>query len=423
MDETNQSTDGVGQLRDAVTRAEATLAAQQAGLSPSQEQDIASRASDGADGFSSNADGLRAAAQAHRDAEAAKVTRPPPPPASDIVSGEPGGQQKITLDGDKPLSALNAAKALSDLHRAQQAEIDAYEAAFAEQGVSWEDVLNGNAPAGDQRNPSDAATSQTSELEQAKNQAAEAQAQAEQKRQQLEAERQHRLTYDLMSDQVRHQRYLISGAAMEVQRAFPDIRTEQDLKDAWVKNPQRAAEFTRVADALQGKALEAEALEKRAADVAKEVNKARAKAEDEKFLAAHPEYDSKEAPALQRQALASLKGAGFQEDELTRAWNGDAPLHMRDHRVQNFIASHTRLAQENAELKERLGIAEQGLRTSRIPKNVPPVSKPGVGSDESAGGYRDIATARRTVARATGDRASVLAGMDLLKAMRAARRV
>jgi hypothetical protein len=162
---------------------------------------------------------------------------------------------------------------------------------------------------------------------------------------------------------------------------------------------------------------------RRAEAVAKEVNKARAKTEDEKFLAAHPEYDSKEAPALQRQALASLKSAGFQEDELTRVWNGDAPLHMRDHRVQNFIADHTRLAQENAALKERLGIAERGLQTGRIPKNVPPVSRPGVSSDQQPGAYQELAAKRRAIARATGDRASVLAGMDLLKAMRAARRV
>jgi hypothetical protein len=406
-------------------QAEAAALAQQAGLSPSYEQDVASRASDGADGFSGNADGLRAAAQAHRDAEAAKVARPPPPPASDIVSGEPGGQQKIVLDGgDKPLSALNAAKALTDLHRQQQAEIDAYEAAFAEQGVSWEDVLNGNTPAADQRNPGDAPTAQTSELEQAKHQAAEAQWQAEQQRQELEAERQQRLTYEQMTDEARHQRYLLNGAFQEMVRLFPDIATPQDLQRTWMQNPQRAAQFSNIAKALEDKATVAEALERRAQDVAKEVNKSRAKSEDARFLEAHPEYDDpKQAPALQKQALASLKGAGFPEDELTRAWNGDVPLHMRDHRVQNFIADHTRLAQENAELKERLGIAEQSVARGRIPKSVPPVSKPGVGSDESASGVRELASARRAVARATGERASALAGAELLLAMRAARRV
>jgi hypothetical protein len=245
----NQTTDTGTDLQ-----AEAAALAQQAGLSPSMEQDRAARAGSFDDGYSSHADGLTQAAADHRAAMDAKAARPPPPPASDLVAG-PGEAQKITIDGDKPLSALNAAKALTDLHRQQQAEIDAYEAAFAEQGVSWEDVLNGQAPA-DQRTGEAPTTQQgPSDAERA----AQAQAEADQARQQLEAERQQRLTYDLMSDQVRHQRYLISGAAMEVQRMFPEIRTEQDLKDAWVKNPQRAAEFTRVADALQGKALEAEA--------------------------------------------------------------------------------------------------------------------------------------------------------------------
>jgi hypothetical protein len=391
-------------------------------LPPSHEQAQQERATDLEGNWTDTSAGLAAAANALAEAREAAQGRPPPPPASDIVSGVPGEPQVVTLEGDpsKPISARRAAESLSALHAAQEQEIAQYEAAFANAGVSWQDVLDGKVPMPGAAEAPAAAQPQTSaELETARQQAAAAQAEAEQQRQLYESERLQRQAFDQMNDQVRHQRYLLMGAAQEVQRLFPDIVTQQDLQNAWVKNPQRAAEFTRLGNALESKALEAEALERRAQDVGRQANKSEAKRQDDLFLAAHPEYDdAKQAPALQRAALTSLKSAGFAEEELTRAWQGEAPLHLRDHRVQSFIADHTRLQQENALLKAQLGQGRTNGRSApaRLP---PPVQAPGVAGSPTRGLESDIRALERQLAQPHTQNEGARLGMQLLQARRA----
>jgi hypothetical protein len=412
--------------------AQARVAAQQAGLGPSHEAMQEARAFDGPEhNWSSNTEGLTGAAAELAQAREASQARPAPPPLSDIFSGQPGGTMSWTLPGDPrdPKSALSPRQAAEAKFAGQaplEAERDVYERAFAEQGLDWSDVLDGKVRI-DPAAPEAPAQPQTSpELEQARQQAAEAQAEAQRQQQIAEAERQARQAFDQMNDQVRHQRYLIAGAAQELAAAFPEIRTQQDLQNAWVRGgvaAQRAAEYTRIANALNDKVLAAEALEARAQDVGRQANKAEAKRQDDLFISKHPEFDDpKQGPALQKQALASLKSAGFQEDELTRAWQGEAPLHLRDHRVQHFIADHARLANRVAELEGYIESARSGGKsavTSRLP---PPMMRPGV-SDPGRSAYNDIRNAQARIARATTTRDGVQGGVDLLRAMRAGGRV
>jgi hypothetical protein len=164
-------------------------------------------------------------------------------------------------------------------------------------------------------------------------------------------------------------------------------------------------------------------LEARARDVGRQANKAEAKRQDDLFMAAHPEFnDAKQGPALQKQALASLKSAGFQEDELERAWQDGAPLHLRDHRVQHFIADHARLANRVAELEGYIESARSGGKPAATNRSPPPMMRPGV-SDPGRSAYNDMRAAQARIARATTTRDGVQGGVDLLRAMRAGGRV
>jgi hypothetical protein len=288
--------------------------------------------------------------------------------------------------------------------------------------VSWDDVLEGKAQApgvsetaaapGPAQGPSDA------------ERAAAAEAQLAQQQQQIEAERQQRQAFTELDQQVRHQRYLLNGAVQEVLAAYPEFRTQQDLQSAWVAGgvrAQRAAEYTRIANALNDKALAAEALEARARDVGQRNNAAVAKAEDDRFLAAHPEYKSKDGVALQKAAVASLKNAGFSEEELARTWDGSQPMYLRDHRVQSFIARQVALENENQALKERLGLAEQSVRRAgRVPANLPPVMRPGTSNlAPTTSIHTQMRSLEHQMAREVGNAGAKLAA-DLLAAHRVA---
>jgi hypothetical protein len=414
--------------------AQARAAAQQAGLGPSHEAMQEARAFDGPEhNWSSNSEGLTGAAAELAQAREASQGRPAPPPLSDIMSGTPGGTMSWTLPGDArdPRNALSPRQAAEAKFAGQtplEAERDAYERAFADAGLSWNDVLDGKVRIDPAAPEAPVTQPQTSaELEQAQQRAMQAEAEAQRQQQIAEAERQARQSFDAMSDQARHQRYLLSGAVQEVSAAYPEFRTQADLQNAWVAGgvrAQRAAEYTRIANALNDKALAAEALEARAQDVGRQANKAEGKRQDDLFIAAHPEFDDpKQGPTLQKQALANLKSAGFQEDELTRAWQGEAPLHLRDHRVQHFIADHARLANRVAELEGYIESARSGGKPAVTSRPLPaPVMRPGV-SDPGRSAYNDIRNAQARIARATTTRDGVQGGVDLLKAMRASGRV
>jgi hypothetical protein len=204
-----------------------------------------------------------------------------------------------------------------------------------------------------------------------------------------------------------------------VQQLFPEITNDEALRATWQRNPQRAAQFTNLVNALEQKGLQAEALERRAQDVGRQANKSEAKRQDDLFIAAHPEFDDpKQGSALQKQALANLKSAGFQEDELTRAWQGEAPLHLRDHRVQHFIADHARLQQENALLKAQLG---QGGRTNGRPASSrmpPPVQSPGVAGSPTRGLESSIKALERQLAQPHTQTEGAKLAVQLLQARR-----
>ena len=403
---------------------QAREAAAAAGLGPSHEAMREARAFDGPEhNWSSNSEGLTGAAAelAQARAEASKQ-RPPPPSPGDIISGEPGGEMKWILPGDpdKPWTARKAAESISAGRVRDEASIGELERAFADAGLSWSDVLDGKVRIDPAAPEAPAQPQASAELEQARQQAAEAQAEAQRQQQIAESERQARAASDQMNDQVRMARYVVQNEAAKLQQKYPDIVYPSDLQRVWTENPQRAGEYAKAYNEVSGLALQTEALARRASDVSEHTAKVEGKRQDDLFLAAHPEYnDTKQAPALQRAAIAALKSAGWTEEELTHEWQrGDSTL--RNHRTQSFIARQVALEQENALLKAQLG---QGGRTNgRLASNrvPPPMMAPGVAGSPTRGVESDIRALNRQLAKPHTANEGAKLGMQLLQAHRAA---
>jgi hypothetical protein len=369
--------------------------------------------------FESNSSGLRQAAaelqQARAEAEA--TTPPPAPSASDILSG-PGLEQKITLPGDKPVSVRNAARSLSALHELQQQEIAQIDAGLAHQGYSWDQLLSGEVVPVSKDQAPDAAPAAPAAQPSAELDATKAElAQAQRKAAAYEADRQEQAKFDALSESARRHQYALVDAVRAAQQIFPDIVTQEDLQKAWVQNPARAAEFTKVFNGIQSWSLQGEALVRRAADEAQRVNAKIGDQQDAAFESKHPEFaaDRKQMAALQRQAFQTLKDAGFSEQELGKAWTGEDKLFLRDHRVQSFLLGHLNLLNEHEALKERLGIAQKSMKPGR---DLAPVRKPGVSQDRDTGSAQQIQATRRALSKATTQRSGAMAAVNYMQALR-----
>lgn len=91
-----------------------------------------------------------------------------------------------------------------------------------------------------------------------------------------------------------------------------------------------------------------------------------AKDEDAKFLDAAPELsDSAVAKKVADGSLSMLKDIGFTESDLSKLWNGEASLSLRDHRAQLLIRDALRYRQAQTAAK------------SKTLKPVPVVQRPG----------------------------------------------
>jgi len=401
--------------------AAAREAAAAAGLGPSHEQARDARAYDGPEGnFSSETAGLQAAASELAQARETFAARPDPPSASDLVAG-PGEAQEVSLPGDprdpkSAISALNAAKSLSALHHQQQQEIDQLEQEFARQNISWSDALDGKLD-GTVRAASEASAPQAEPQQQ--------QPAPDDEQQRLQdqvrfAQQQQHAAFNQMSAEAAHQKYLIAGAVREVAALFPEIRSEQDLIAVRMRNPARAAQFTQVVGQLEAKAMQAEWLTLQARTVGERANADEAARQDKLFEEKYQDF-AKDAQ-LQKQAMASLKDAGFSEEELTRTWNGEAPVYLRDHRTQAFIADHVRLQNENAALKARLDVAQQSVRRGgRVPGNLPPMMAPGTANIAPDRGVQaQMRNLEWQLGRATTSSQATKLGAELLAAHRQA---
>ena len=132
-----------------------------------------------------------------------------------------------------------------------------------------------------------------------------------------------------------------------------------------------------------------------------------AKRQDELLLEKVPELaDKTKAPALQKAAAEYLINEGVPQERLSRLWNGQETLSIREAWVQKAFVDATRYRE--AQAKARTATA----------KPIPPVQRPGVSQGKAADRDAKIASLSQQLDKATGINALRLAA-ELTRARRA----
>jgi len=163
---------------------------------------------------------------------------------------------------------------------------------------------------------------------------------------------------------------------------FSDIKTPADAQKLAAEDPFRYLQYD--AHQKQVAALHAElngAQERQAREWQSKWAEF-AHNEDKKIAERIPELaDPVQRTKVQESALSYLKDTGFTESELGSAWNGQASLSLRDHRVQSMIRDA---------VKYREG--QESAKKAITAKPLPPVQRPGVAPPRGAAADQNIQT-------------------------------
>jgi hypothetical protein len=146
---------------------------------------------------------------------------------------------------------------------------------------------------------------------------------------------------------------------------FADIKTQEDVTrlatEDWPRFAQWQAHQMQVArvesEVKATQERQAQDYQKRWASFANE--------QDQKLVERAPELaDKSKASKIAEQAKAVLTDIGFSDQELGQAWNGEASVSLRDHRLQLLILDAVKYREAKTAKPQ--------------PKPVPPVQRPGV---------------------------------------------
>ncbi|HEY6020040.1 MAG TPA: hypothetical protein VIY48_09105 [Candidatus Paceibacterota bacterium] len=320
---------------------------------------------------------------------------------SDDTNTTPDGITIVPVSDDSPISARDAANALTqfrwkkDAKEEQPAEAPVEAAAPTEDSAPAEDAAPAEEATGAE--PTETATEPAEELppieaprswtkeqkEQFKELPRTAQeviAQREQdrettlrrgqnelaeQRKALEAERgkvdQARQQYEAALPQ------LLATLQEQQQGEFADIKTMADVeklaREDWPRYALWDAQQKKVAAVTQ----ELRASQERQSHEFEARWQQFAAEEDAKFIEKAPEMaDKAKASQIADASIALLKDMGFTESDLATLWSGKASLSLRDHRAQLLIRDAVRYRQ-----------AQKAAPAKVAAKPVPPVQKPG----------------------------------------------
>ncbi|MCC6779774.1 MAG: hypothetical protein IT537_24600 [Hyphomicrobiales bacterium] len=189
---------------------------------------------------------------------------------------------------------------------------------------------------------------------------------------------------------------------------FADIRTVADVerlaREDWPRYLQWDLAQKKLAavqqEMLAGQQRQAQEQQQRFAEFAKR--------QDDLFAEKVPDMaDPKKASELQTSARRLLADLGFDDGELSRAWNAQGEFSLRDHRVQMLVLDAMRW--RDAQAKARTVTA----------KPVPPVQRPGTAQPRGAEQAARIQNLEQQLGKARGNNALKLAA-QLTAARRAA---
>ncbi len=197
----------------------------------------------------------------------------------------------------------------------------------------------------------------TRAVRQAQNEAAESRKGIEAERTALEQARQ-------QTEQLNQQ--LLERTNQSIMGEFSDIRSQADVEKMAREDWPRFSLY-------QAKIMELQSYQR-----AQQEHQARAqqefrgkwdkfaKDEDSRFLEAAPEMqDEVRASAVRNRSVSLLRDIGFSEEDLSKLWNGEVSLSLRDHRAQLLIRDAVRYREA------------QSAARSKTVKPVPTVQRPG----------------------------------------------
>ena len=205
---------------------------------------------------------------------------------------------------------------------------------------------------------------------------------------------------------------LLQTLQAQTQGDFADIKTLQDVerlsREDWPRYLQWDFQQKKVAAVVQQlqsvQAQRSEEDKRRFSDFAKK--------EGALFLEKVPDMaDPAKASELQKDAMATLTSAGFEENELARAWQGHINVPFRDHRVQLMI--HKAALWDKAQAKAKTVVQNA--------KPLPPVQRPGAAQPKGAAQAAQIETLGKKIDGARNYTEGAKLGAQLLRARRAAR--
>ncbi len=147
---------------------------------------------------------------------------------------------------------------------------------------------------------------------------------------------------------------------------FSDIRTQQDVekmaREDWPRFSLYQAKMMELQNYNQ---IQQQAQQRHQQEFRTQWDKFSTD-EDKRFLEAAPEMqDETRASAVRNRSLSLLKDIGFTDQDLSRLWNGEVSLSLRDHRAQLLIRDAVRYRE-----------AQTAARTKSV-KPVPIVQRPG----------------------------------------------
>ena len=159
---------------------------------------------------------------------------------------------------------------------------------------------------------------------------------------------------------------LLERTNQSIMGEFSDIRTQADVekmaREDW---PRFSLYQAKVMELQAYQRSHAEAQQRAQQDFRGKWDKF-AKDEDSRFLEAAPEMqDEARASVVRNRSLSLLKDIGFTDEDLSKLWNGEVSLSLRDHRAQLLIRDAVRYRD-----------AQNVARTKAV-KSVPTVQRPG----------------------------------------------
>ena len=177
-----------------------------------------------------------------------------------------------------------------------------------------------------------------------------------------------------------HQNAVTASAALF--SAYPELNglNQDQLRGAIAaiahQNPQRASEIVShiertQATVAQWQQAQAAQYQQQYADYKTQFTNY-AQAEDKKFESLAPEMaDRQSSQRLADATVSTLRGVGFSNEDLQRAWNGEASISLRDHRAQLLLR------------KAALYDAAMAGAPQKVARQIPTVQRPGVSGTRS----------------------------------------